>query len=70
MSTFSTRSTTWTMSALRSRRYSSSICSNCSTTCSICCTSAHSALQRRSRMSWRVAVDQHGIGQQHHGAGR
>ena len=47
---FSTRSTTCTTSALRSRRYGSSIWSNCSTSTPICCASAHSALQRCSAM--------------------
>ena len=52
-SAFSTRSTTCCTSALRSRRYGSSMASNCSTRPSICRTSAHSALQRSARISSR-----------------
>ncbi|MNM43613.1 hypothetical protein D3C81_544940 [compost metagenome] len=42
--TFNTRSATCWMSALRSRRYGSSISSNCADNSSICVSSAHSAL--------------------------
>ena len=44
INTFSTRSATCWMSCLRSRRYASSISSNCADSSSICVTSAHSAL--------------------------
>ncbi len=54
---FRIRSTTCTTSALRSRRYGSSIPSNCSTSTFICCTSAHSALQRCSAMIRRGVSD-------------
>jgi len=50
ISRFSTRSTTCTTSERRSRRYGSSISSNCSTSTAICWVSAHSALQRCSTM--------------------
>src|SRR3954469_4465194 len=53
ISAFSTRSTACCTSALRSRRYASSISSKRSTSRSICCTSAHSALARRLRISSR-----------------
>ena len=56
ISAFSTRSTACCTSALRSRRYGSSISSKRSTSRSICCTSAHSALARRLRISSRGAT--------------
>ena len=55
ISAASTRSTACCTSALRSRRYGSSISSKRSTRRSISCTSAHSALARRLRISSRGA---------------
>jgi hypothetical protein len=56
VSVFSTRSTACWMSALRSRRYGSSISSKRSVSFSICCTSAHSAFARRLRITSRGAT--------------